>query len=191
MPTEVPPSEEGEITGVAWAVRVVLEVPRGPGVEAEAPITVLSARETYAERSEAEQQSSPSRDVRIHLRLDDRDIRAGERIEGRLVVGARHPFEAREVRVELVRRELVLRDEGNRHETVEAEETVADRIQFRPRTTRAVPFDIAVPRESVCPCSETKHTYVGWYLRGTIDGARRAEYAVEQELNVYNGPRKD
>jgi hypothetical protein len=52
------------------------------------------------------------------------------------VVAPREAFEAREVRVELVRRELVLRDDGNHHETVEAREVVAGRVRLHPRTSQ-------------------------------------------------------
>lgn len=46
LPTEAPPSGVGEITGVAWTIGVVLDVPGGPDVVSKAPITVLSTRET-------------------------------------------------------------------------------------------------------------------------------------------------
>ena len=56
LPTDAPPTGEGEITGVTWAIGVVLEVPGGPDVSAKAPTTVLSTRDTYGERSGREQE---------------------------------------------------------------------------------------------------------------------------------------
>lgn len=105
------------------------------------------------------------------------------------MVTPREAFEAREVRVELVRRELVLRDDGDHHETVEARETVSGRARFHPRTSQGYAFDLVVPRNLSCPSSETARTYVGWFLRGVINRGPRPDHAVEQELNVYGGPR--
>jgi hypothetical protein len=190
LPTEAPPTGEGEITGVAWAVGVVLDVPGGPDVVSKAPIRVLSTRETCGGRSDREPERDASRDVEIKLRLASRDFRPGERVEGRLVVTPREAFEAKEVKVELVRRELVLRDDGNHHETVEARETVAGRARFHPRTSQGYAFGVVVPRDLSCPSSETARTYVGWFLRGVIDRGLRQSHTVEQELNVFGGPRR-
>lgn len=191
LPAEVPPTGEGDITGVAWAVGVVLDTPGGPDISVEAPIAVLSARDTYGERSEREQEPGSSPNAGMKFRLGGRDFQAGGRIEGGLVVTPREAFEAREVRIELVRRELVLRDDGNHHETVEAHEAVAGRVRFRPRTAQGYPLAVVVPRNLPCPCSETAHTYVGWFLRGTLDRGPRPDHTVEQELNVFGGPGKD
>jgi hypothetical protein len=98
------------------------------------------------------------------------------------VVTPREAFEAREARVELVRRELVLRDDGNHHETVEARETVAGRARFHPRNSQGYAFGVVVSRNLSCPSSETARTYVGWFLRGVIDRGPRPDHAVEQEL---------
>ena len=161
LPADTPPTGEGEITGVSWAVGVALDAPGGPDVSAEAPITVLTTRATYEERSEREQEPGSTPNVGMKIWLDGRDLRAGGRIEGNLVVTPREGFEAREVRVELVRREIVLPDDGNHHETVEAQETLAGRVRFSPGTSQGHPFAIVVPGDLSCPCSETAHTYVG------------------------------
>ena len=188
LPTDVPPTGEGEITGVAWALGVVLSVPGGPDVRAEAPITVLSTRGTYAERSGREQDPDSSRSAEVRLRPAGRDLRPGERAEGRLAITPREVFEAREVRVELVRREIVRRDDGNHHEAVEARETVAGRTRFHPRTSQGYPFGLVVPQDTRCPSSKTARTYVGWFLRAEIDRGPRPDLAVELELNVYGKP---
>ena len=126
-------------------------------------------------------------------RLAYRDLRPGGRIEGGLLVNPREAFEeAREVRVELVRREIVRRDDGNHHETVEAREAVAGRARFHPRTSQRFTFVLVVPKDVSCPSSETAHTYVGWSLRrGTLDRGPRPDHAVEQELNVFGGSGRD
>lgn len=188
LPVDAPPTGEGEITGVAWVIGVAFSVPGGPDVRAEAPVTVLSARGTYGERSGRGQEPTSSRSVGIKLRPASRDLRAGELVEGRLAITPGEAFEAREVRVELVRRELVRRDDGNHHEAVVARETVAGRTRFHPRTSQGYTFGLVVPQDTRCPSSETARTYVGWYLRGAIDRGGRPEYTVELELNVYGGP---
>jgi len=170
---------------------VVLSVPDGSDVAGEAALTVFSALGTYGERSGREQQPSQSRSVEMKLRPAGRDLRAGERVEGRLAITPRETFEAREVRVELVRREVVRRDDGNHHEAVETRETVAGRTRLLPRTSQGYAFGLTVPRDTRCPSSETARTYVGWFLRGVIDRAGRPDDVVELELNVYGGPQVD
>ena len=191
LPTDAPPTGEGEITGVAWTIGVVLSVPGGPDVVNKASITVLSTRDTYGERSGREPEPGTLANTEIKLRLAGCDLRPGERVEGRLVVTPREAFEAREVRVELVRRELVLRDDGNHHETVEAREVVAGRVRLHPRTSQGQAFGVLVPRNLSCPASETARTYAGWFLRCVIDRGTHPDHAVERELNVFGEPRKD
>lgn len=191
LPAVVPPTGEGEITGVSWALGVALEVPTGTDVVAETPVTVVSAPDTYEERAGRGQEVTPSRSVEIKFKASARALRAGGRVEGRLVVTALEAFEAREVRVELVRREIVRRDDCNHHETVEARETLAGRTGFRPRTSRAYAIGVTVPKDLRCPASETAHTYVGWFLRGVIGRGQRPDHTVEQELNVFGGPLED
>jgi hypothetical protein len=91
----------------------------------------------------------------------------------------------------LVRRELVLRDDGNHHEVVEAREVLAGRARFHPRTSQGYTFGVDVPRDLSCPSLETARTYAGWFLRGVLDRGPRPDHAVEQELNVFSGPRRD
>jgi hypothetical protein len=191
LPTGAAPTGEGKITGITWAVRVVLAIPGGLDASARAPITVLAVRDTYAQRIETETESHHTQEVTMKFRLDGRSLRAGERVQGGLVITPHKDFEAKGVRVELVRREIVLREDGNQDETIEAEDSAADRTRFRPRTSQIFPFGMIIPGDLACPCSETERTYVGWFVRGTIDRGSRPDYVIEQELNVYNGPRKD
>jgi hypothetical protein len=188
LPADAPPTGEGEITGVAWVICVVMSVPGGPDVRAEAPITVISTRDTYGERSGREQEPASSRSVEMRLQPAGRDLRPGERVEGRLAVTPRGAFEAREVRVELARREIVRRDAGNHQEVVVARETVAGRTRFHPRTSQGYAFGLVVPEDTRCLSSETAHTYVGWFLRAEIDRGTYPAHAVELELNVYGEP---
>ena len=185
MPEVVPPTGRGEITDVTWAVRVVLEISGGPNLRAEAPITVLSTRDTFSSRVEGEPEGPAECGMRF--RLPARSFRAGALIEGGLVVSPRQGFEAQEVRIELLRRETVLRDDGNGDETVEAKETVAKGVSFGPKTSQKYDLRVAVPQRLACPSSETEHTYVGWFLRGVIERRLHSDYTLEQELNIYSG----
>ena len=189
LPEEAPPTGEGNITGVSWAVGVVLEAAGVPDVNEEAPITVLSSHNVYAPRTESEPVLGSPEDCRMEFRLLGSGFRAGERIEGRFVVTPEQSFEAQDVRVELLRREIVLRDEGNTDETIEAQATVAESPRLQSGISQEYPFGVAVPRRaSACPSSETEQTYVGWFIRGVIRRKLHRDYTLEQELNIYNGP---
>ena len=189
FPKEAPPTGEGNITGVSWAVRVVLAAAGVPDVNEEAPITVLSSRNTRALGTESEPVRGYPEDCTMEFRLLDRSFRAGERIEGRLIVTPKKDFEGQEVRIELVRREIVLRDEGNTDETIEVQETVAESTRLRSGISQEYPFGVAIPRSaSACPSSQTEQTYVRWFIRGVIGRKLHRDPTLEQELNIYSGP---
>lgn len=61
-------------------------------------------------------------------------------------------------------------------------------VRFRRRAPQQFAFDLDVPEELTCPCSETERTHVGWFVRGVVERKRRGHLVLEGELNVYDGP---
>ena len=187
IPRSAPPSVSGEITNVEWKVRVTLLILGAPDVIEELPLTVLSTSESYATWAENPPELDSSGVCDMEFRLSSRSVRIGERIEGTLVLTPREDFEARSLRVELVRREIVPRASGNTSESVQASEVEDESPQFRMGVSREYAFAVDVP-EAAGPSLKTEQTYVGWWLRAVVDRGLAFDYELKQLLNVYNGP---
>jgi hypothetical protein len=52
-----------------------------------------------------------------------------------------------------------------------------------------VGYDFALPvPEQGCPTTRTGHSRVDWSIRAMLSRRLRKDFAVEQEVSVYNGP---
>ena len=187
IPLTAPPSAGGEITNVEWKVRVTLLIGGAPDVIEEMPLTVLSTSESYANWAENAPELDSSGVCDMEFRLPSRSLRIGERIEGTFVLTPRQDFEARSLRVELVRREIVPRASGNTSESVQASQVVDESSQFQVGLSREYAFAMDLP-EVAGPSLKTEQTYVGWWLRAVVDRGLAFDYELKQLLNVYNGP---
>ena len=187
IPLTAPPSASGEITNVEWKIRVTLLIRGAPDVIEEMPLRVLSTSESYANWAENAPELDSSGACEMEFRLARGSLRIGERIEGTLVLTPRQDFEARSLRVELVRREIVPRASGNTSETVQASEVLDESPQFQTGLSREYAFAMEVPG-AAGPSLKTEQTYVGWWLRAVVDRGLAFDYELKQLLNVYNGP---
>ncbi len=187
VPPTAPPSASGEITNVEWKIRVTLGVRKAPDVIEERLVTVLSPSWFYANWAESAPELDSAGVCEMGFRLPGRSFRVGGRIEGTLIVSPRQDFEARTVRVELVRREIVPREAGNTAETVQASAVIDESPRFQAGSSREYAFAMEVP-EAAGPCLKTEQTYVGWWLRAVVDRGMAIDYELKQLLNVYNGP---
>ena len=187
IPLTAPPSASGEITNVEWKVRVTLLIRGAPDVIEEMPLTVLSTSESYANWAESAPELDSSGVCDMEFRLPSRSLRIGEHIEGSLVLTPHQDFEARSLRVELVRREIVPRASGNTSETVQANAVVDESPRFQMGLSREYAFAMDVPG-AAGPSLKTEQTYVGWWLRAVVDRGLAFDYELKQPLNIYNGP---
>jgi hypothetical protein len=151
------------------------------------PLTVLSTSESYATWAETAPELDSHGVCEMEFRLPGQSFRVGERIEESLLLTPRQDFEARSLRVELVRRKIVPRASGNSSETVEASEVVDESPQLQMGLSREYTFAMEVP-EAAGPSLKTEQTYVGWWLRAVVDRGLAFDYELKQLLNVYNGP---
>jgi hypothetical protein len=165
VPLTAPPSASGEITNVEWKVRVTLLIRGAPDVIEELPLRVLSSSESYRNWAEIAPELASHGVCEMEFRLPSRSLRIGERIEGSLLLTPHEDFEARSLRVELVRREIVPRASGNSTETVEASEVVDESPRYQRGLSREYAFAMEVPG-AAGPSLKTEQTYVGWWAQG-------------------------
>lgn len=181
-----PPSYEGELVGVAWKVRARLYLRRARDVVREVNVTVLSPAAGRPTDGDEPERSGAGCNLSFEG-LSGRRARPGQELAGTLLVAPREGFDARGVRVELVRRERVPHGAGNTRELVETTTPVEGPIRFLAGETREYRFGLTVPHEAL-PSLETGSSSVRWLLRAVVDRPLRPDDTLGQELHVYNGP---
>ena len=182
VPEAVPPSCDGAIVDVSWAVVAVLDTGLllRPSPNGTTPVRVLAPRSDVRERA--------ARVVRgggLELLPSAALISAGEQIAGRLVLRSQHPLSASELRVELVRREEVPRDLGHERDSVAARTTVAKKLELDPGDRRELSFRLTVPT-AAAPSHTTKDYEVRWKLRAVVARRLRSDISIETDIVVVN-----
>lgn len=189
VPVGAPASGVGAIVAVGWTVRAALDVRRANDPEAEVPVGVLAPRETHADRAERGPWRNDIAEETMAAGFDlaTRHVRPGEAVEGRLrLTAAAAAMDARGLRVELVRREEVSREEGLIEERVVSQAGIALDAPLAAGVEQGFDFAVPVPVDA-CPGLETGRSAVRWLLRAVVDLPRRRDPVAVVELNVFNG----
>jgi Arrestin (or S-antigen), C-terminal domain len=184
VPADAAPSAEGEITEVRWRVVATLARPHAMDVHRRAPLTVLSQGGAPLDAPKVETRD----DLELSFRLDRDDFGPGDSLQGTLVATPLQACGMTEVRVELVRREDVPRNDGNTKEVVEATSILDGEIGLSLGAPREWPFELQLPAV-VVPCLATKHSSVTWLLKGIGSRRLRRDYRVTQPIDVHTAPR--
>lgn len=188
IPRGTPPSGEGTITSTRWKVRAVLDIRRARDVNAEAELTMHSPIETHAQRAHTPLHGDSVKDCEMAFRLVSRHVRPGDTIEGVLLFGPSQDVDTQEVRIELVRREVVPRGEGNTDETTVLSGPIAGPNRYGGGARYEFPFRMPVPPQPFYPSLQTAQTSVHWILRAVVNRKLRSDYNLSAELNLYTGP---
>ena len=185
IPAGAPPSGEGSATSIWWSARAVLDVPRRPDADGQTSIVVLAPRDAHPSGFRAP--TLDTRDCHLTMTLDDDVLRAGSTIRGTLHLAARSPFEARAVRVELVRREEVSRDRGYEDTEVVSGREIASLVgsEVAPGDTHEFPFELLIPSRTF-PSHTMPPARVSWSIRAVVDRPRRDAFNLEQPVHIYN-----
>lgn len=184
VPADAVPSAEGEITKVRWRVVATLARPHAMDVHRRAPLTVLSRPAAALEAPEVETRD----DLELSFRLDRERFGPGDVLHGTLVATPLQACRAGEVRVALVRREDVPRNDGNTKEVEEAAAILESDVSLSLGAQREWPFELRLPAV-VVPCLVTEHSRVTWLLKGIGSRRMRRDYRVTQPLDVHTAPR--
>jgi Arrestin (or S-antigen), C-terminal domain len=183
VPAEAQPSAEGEITKVRWRVVATLARPHAMDVHRRVPLTVLSQAGATLDAPDVETRD----DVELSFRLDREHFGPGDLLHGTLVATPLQSCGANEVRVELVRREDVPRNEGNTKEVEEASAILESDVSLSLGAAREWPFQLQLPLV-VVPCLVTEHSSVTWLLKGIGSRRIRRDYRVTQPIDVHTAP---
>jgi Arrestin (or S-antigen), C-terminal domain len=184
VPADAVPSAEGEITKVRWRVVATLALPHRMDVHRRAPLTVLTQTSGTLDAPDVETRD----DIELSFRLDREHFGPGDSVQGTLVATPLQACQMGEVRVELVRRENVPRNEGNTKEVEEGKAILQSDVSLSLGAPHEWPFQFQLPAV-VVPCLETEHSSVTWLLRGIGSRRLRRDYRVTQPIDVHSAPR--
>jgi len=169
---------------VRWRVVATLAKPHAMDIHRRAPLTVLSRGGAPLDAPEVETRD----DVELSFRLDREHFGPGDSLQGTLVATPLQACGANEMRVELVRRENVPRNEGNTKEVAEATAILESDVSLSLGAPREWPFQLQLPAV-VVPCLKTEHSRVTWLLKGIGSRRLRRDYRITQPIDVHTAPR--
>jgi hypothetical protein len=183
IPDDAPASGEGKITKVRWKVVATLARHHARDIHGEARLTVLSRAGGAVDAPETETRG----DCELSFRLDRTSFGPGETVVGVLVANPLQACEMNEVRIELVRHELVPREDGHQEDVKEADAALDGDVSLSLGAPREWPFQLRLPEE-VVPCLSTRQTSVTWLLKGIGSRRMRPDYRVTEPLDVHTAP---
>jgi hypothetical protein len=125
----------------------------------------------------------------MSFRLPKLEFVDGETLNAELTVGPHESFEVREIRVELVRVENVLLEDGKSNSIVEEKIQVAGKTTFEAETPVEYNFSLPIATNGR-PSHSGLLTEVDWILRAVVDIPRVEDSVMEKELFLYNGPHR-
>ena len=193
LPVNAAPSGETGLLRTSWQVALILNRHRALDVNTSAAITILAPGGQSAARIASGARCRSAKSCAVLPHLPKRDIRVGSTIAGTIIVFARQPVRARQVRVELVRIEETVapnRSDSTRSvtdSTTVVRQPIAGGGDFPLHTPWGFPFALAVPPD-LHPTAFTSKGTVRWLLRGVIDRSFAEDYSGAIEVNIYNGP---
>jgi hypothetical protein len=185
IPTNAAPSAQAEIVHIKWMVKATLDRKMAGDIEDKVDLPVfIGASSTSAQPVEAGVSNEPD-EADLIFSLSGKEWVMGETIAGWLQISPKKEFDVTEIRVELVRREIVPRDLGNEHET-SMPVKLSDGTHLMPGQNLSLPFNIAIP--SPVPATfSTPNSTLDWMLKGILARRLRKDTIVEEKIIIYNG----
>lgn len=185
IPAGWPPTADGRIVRVKWQVKATLDRKLAADTEAVAELLVFSPPTGQAGGVGAYGFSNQPSDAQMHFMLPQKEWALGETIQGQLVVQPEKTFDVSEIRLELIRTELVPRDLGNSQREI-LKVSLAGRTHLEAGQSLAYPFSVAVPT-SAPPTLRTRNSAITWSLAGILARTLRSDVRVEDEVSVCSG----
>jgi sporulation-control protein spo0M len=186
IPTTTPPTcEGGQIVRVKWQLKATLDRRLAGDIEATTDLLVFAAPPGRDVGANQYGYSNEPGEAELSFALPGKEWVLGEAVEGQLMVRPQKAFDASEVRVELVRVELVPRDRGNEHREPRVAK-LAGRTRLEPGQALTFPFRIDIPAPAPVT-SRTRNSSITWRLSGVLARSFRGDTRVEEEIFVYSG----
>jgi hypothetical protein len=127
----------------------------------------------------------------MHLRLPALEFIEGAKIEGTLVVKPHKGFNANQVRIQLLRKELGHGTRVRTKHTIRIEQLKLEgKVRLNPGELYSFPFSFEIPIQN-CPSRSTRSTTINYILQGVLSRRLRADYCVDAGITLYGGQARD
>jgi hypothetical protein len=185
VPHDAPASCEGKIVQIRYLAKLTVDRAMAKDINQESVLGVVvppAGRQTV----EGEYGSSSDQNLaQMRLTLPGLEFIEGDTVRGRLKIEPRQEADVREIRLELVRTEEVLRgDRKNVSRVVEQKLQLAPQTKLRVGEAQEYDFRVEIPANG-CPNHETAATRLSWQIEATLDRQLRSDAHVTQEIYVY------
>ena len=154
LPEDAAPSGDAGLLDTGWSLQLILNRRRAIDVNAGTSFQVLAPAAQSSARIATQARSSTADRCAVLPEIPSRDIQAGATIAGTIIVFARQPVEARQVRVELVRveatepRAVSSPTRGRNDSTTVVKQTIATGGTLPVGTPWGFPFTLTVPPDA-------------------------------------------
>ena len=185
VPMDALPTLRGDLVqkiepGVAWAVKVDMDVARARDIKESQEVTVVPTPAPRGGRPVPAVTESERGGCPLTLELSQSEARSGDRVDGSLRAEPQGDVTASEARVELVREEKF----GNtaKNQVVDAVTFERD-LSLQSGDEREWSFSLDVGHVAM-PTLKTEKSSVRWLVRGVLDRSLRTDPKVEQDIDV-------
>ena len=166
--------------GIAWTVKVDLDVVRARDIHQDQEITVVASPAPRDDRPVPVNAHSTRGGCPLTLELSRSAARSGNRVDGTLRAEPQGDITASEARVELVREEKF----GNTAKNQVVDQATFERdLSLQSGETREWSFSLDVGQVAM-PSLKTEKSSVRWLVRAVLDRSLRTDPKVEQEIDV-------
>ena len=185
VPRDALPTLRGELVqkiepGIAWAVKVDMDVAMARDIKESQAITVAPTPAPRGGRPVPTVAESTRGGCPLKLELSQSEARSGDRVDGTLRAVPQGDVTASEARVELVREEKF----GNTANNQVVDQVTFERdLSLQSGETRDWSFSLEVGRVAM-PSLKTEKSSVRWLVRGVLDRSLRTDPKVEQDIAV-------
>ena len=166
--------------GIAWAIKVDMDVARARDIKESHEVTVIPTPAARGSRPVPAVTESTRGGCSLTLELSQHEARSGDRVDGTLRAEPQGDVTASEARVELVREEKF----GNTAKNQVVDQLTFERdLSLQSGETRDWGFSLDVGRIAM-PSLKTEKSSVRWLVRAVLDRSLRTDPKVEQEIDV-------
>jgi hypothetical protein len=173
-----------------WKVEANLKPKKGRSKKEYGLVNVVVPPPNVATTPVFYGKSNSPENVELSLWLPSLEWVEGDTIEGRIVIKPRKPFDIKEIRADLERRQVVHAKMSHISiTTIPASEVAIGKIKLQPDREYDIPFDVTVPKLKT-PTRNTSTSTVTWKIKGVLSRSWRTDFNVEQEIFVYGARKK-
>jgi sporulation-control protein spo0M len=185
IPSNAPPTcDGGKIVRVSWYIKATLGRKLATDFEDKVDLKVMNPAPGKATQlSEYGYPREPDTAGMV-LVLPGKEFKLGETIQGKLGIMPKKDFSSSEVRLELVRKEYVPRDDGN-ESVAEIKTQLCGKREIKAGEDFVLPFSLTIPDPSPITYS-SNNASISYTIKGVLGRVLHTDPVVEEEIFIYH-----